>query len=150
MVIWILAILIIGFCVWMGWCKGATWAAMAVTGLSVGVFLASSLGLLLRPVFLLTGVTNAIWLWVLPPVTAFLLIQAVAGVIALVVHRRCKLHYKYRMDDVRRFRWERLERRLGACVGLFAGFGYFVLCGLIVYIAGYATVQVAFVDSAPK
>jgi uncharacterized membrane protein required for colicin V production len=150
MIIWILAFLLFGLFAWLGLVSGAIRTAVLLIGLILGAFLAVPLGPLLRPLFPLMGVTNAVWLWLLPPVLAFFLIQIIVGVVAFVVHRQVELHYKYRTDDVHRLRWERFNRRLGACVGLLTGCGYLILIALIVYVAGYSTVQVASADTAPK
>ena len=116
-------------------------------GLILGVFLAVPLGPLVKPVVPLVGLTNPLWSWLLPPVIAFFLIALVFIIIGFVVHRQVNLYYKYRTDDHQRLTWERLNKRLGVCIGVVAGASYTVLIGLVVYIVGYLTVQVSAGDN---
>jgi hypothetical protein len=150
MTIWILAFLLFGLFAWFGLLEGAVRATILLIGLILGAFLAGPLGHLLQPVFPLIGVTNPFWNWLLPAVLAFLLIQIVFAVIAFLVHRKVELFYKYRSDDVQRLRWERLNKRLGACVGALTGAGYLILLGALIYAGGYASLQVASADTSPK
>jgi hypothetical protein len=64
------------------------------------------------------------------------------------VHHKVAHHYKYRADDVTRLRWERLNERLGACIGVVVGCVWLILLGLGIYIAGYPTVQLSSDDNA--
>lgn len=147
MTIWILAILLLILFGAIGYGKGAIRMIFPLVGLVLGVFLSVPLAPLVRPVVPLVGLKNPVWSWLLPPVIAFFLIAFVFIIIGFVVHRQVNLYYKYRTDDYQRLTWERLNRRLGVCIGLVVGASYTVIIGLVVYILGYLTVQVSAGDS---
>jgi hypothetical protein len=147
MTIWILAVFLFAAFGALGYAKGAIRMISPLIGLVLGVFLAVPLGPLVRPLIPLVGLKNPIWSWLLPPVLVFFLIALVFVIIGFIVHRQINLHYKYRTDDYHRLSWERLNKRLGICIGLAAGGAYTLLLGLIIYILGYLTVQVAAGDN---
>ena len=149
MTIWILAVLVFAFLAWMGYLKGAIRVTVMLVGLIVAAILALPLAHWVKPLFPMMGVVNPYLLWILPPITVFILVQLIFAGIAFLVHRQVALYYKYKTDDVHRIRWERLNNRLGICVGLGAGCVYLVLFGLLIYIAGYLTVQVTAEENAP-
>jgi hypothetical protein len=149
MTIWILAVLVFAFLAWMGYLKGAIRVAVMLVGLIVAAILALPLAHWVKPLFPMMGVINPYLLWVLPPITVFILVQLIFTGIALLVHRQVVLYYKYKTDDVHRIRWERLNNGLGICVGLGAACVYLVLIGLLIYVAGYLTVQVTGEENVP-
>jgi len=53
------------------------------------------------------------------------------------------VYYKYKAGDLRLALWERLNARLGACVGTLNGTAYLVLVSFVIYNFSYWTVQVA-------
>jgi hypothetical protein len=53
------------------------------------------------------------------------------------------VHFKYKEDDSRFYRWHRLYTRLGCCVGLANGAVYFILLMVPLYIGGYFTAAAA-------
>jgi hypothetical protein len=149
MTIWILAVLVFAFLAWMGYLKGAIRVTVMLVGLIVAAILALPLAHWVKPLFPMMGVVNPYLLWILPPITVFILVQLIFAGIAFLVHRQVALYYKYKTDDVHRIRWERLNNRLGICVGLGAGCVYLVLFGLLIYIGGYLTVQVTAEENVP-
>ena len=149
MTIWILAVFLFGFLAWMGLLKGAIRVTVMLVGLVLAAMLALPLAPLIRPLFPKMGVENPYWLWVLPPVAVFFLIQFLFTSIAFLVHRQAALHFKYKTDDVHRMRWERLNQRLGLCVGLGAACVYLILIGLVISVSGYLTIQVASAENTP-
>ena len=149
MTIWILAVLVFAFLAWMGYLKGAIRVTVLLVGLIVAAILALPLAHWVKSLFPMMGVVNPYLLWILPPITVFILVQLIFAGIAFLVHRQVALYYKYKTDDVHRMRWERLNNRLGICVGLGAGCVYLVLFGLLIYIGGYLTVQVTAEENVP-
>lgn len=147
MTIWFLAVLLFAAFGALGYAKGAIRMISPLIGLVLGVFLAVPLGPLVRPLVPLVGLKNPIWSWLLPPVLVFFLIALVFIIVGFIVHRKINLYYKYRTDDFHRLSWERLNKRLGICIGLAAGGAYTLLLGLVIYILGYLTVQVAAGDN---
>jgi hypothetical protein len=149
MTTWILALLLFGLMGFLGLLQGAIRSSIILVGVILGAVLALPLSPLVRPVFPLIGVSNQIWLWLWPPVLVFALFDLVFTIIAFVVHRQVNLHYKYRTDEVENLRWQRLNKHLGICVGLATGAVYFLVIGLVIYVLGYVTTQVASGDNAP-
>ncbi|MBI2929239.1 MAG: CvpA family protein [Verrucomicrobia bacterium] len=148
MLIWIITILLLATFAALGHAKGAIRMIVSVIGLIFATTLALPLGNLAKPLFPMMGVKNPLWLWLLPPVVVFVLLSLIFVAAAFVVHQQIALWYKYKSDDLHRLKWERMNKRLGIGVGLVAGAVYSVVLGVIVYVAGYFTVQVAS-DSAP-
>ena len=149
MTIWILVLLLFGLLGALGFYQGAIRGLVALCGVILGVALAMPLSPLVAPVFPLAGMTHQLWLWVLPPVLVFVLFLIVSTIVAFVAHRQVELHYKYKTDDVQYLRWLRLNKQLGICVGVVTGAVYFLLLGLLIYIVGYPTVQVATGENIP-
>ncbi len=147
MTIWLLAVVLLVLFGVIGYAKGAIRMMFPLAGLVLGVFLAVPFGPLVKPIVPLVGLKNPLWSWLLPPVIVFFLIALVFIIIGFVVHRQINLYYKYRTDDYQRLSWERLNKRLGVCIGLVAGASYTLIIGLVVYILGYLTVQVSAGDN---
>ncbi len=147
MLIWLIAIVIFGVVGVTGYYQGAIRALVSLVGLFFALFLTMPLAPLLRPLVPKVGLTHPLWAVIVPPVVVFLLFVLVFGVIGFVVHRKVALHFKYASDDFTRIRWERLSRRLGACIGVVAGAIYMVLVSLAIYIFGYPATEVTSDDS---
>jgi uncharacterized membrane protein required for colicin V production len=130
-----------------GFYKGAIRSLVSLVGLCFAVFLALPLAVPLRPLAPKVGLTNPIWTYLLPPLVVFLLLVLIFGGLGFLVHHKVALRMRYRSDDYTRLRWERLNQRLGVCVGILAGAIYTILLGLILYVFGYPAVQVTGEDS---
>jgi uncharacterized membrane protein required for colicin V production len=149
MTIWILIILLFGFLAWMGYVEGAIRVTIMLLGLLAAIRLALPLAPVLKPLVPMVGITNPYLVWLLPPLAVFILVQLIFTAVAFLVHRKVGLYYKYKADDVHRLRWERLNKRLGICVGLAAACVYLILIGLLIGIFGYVSVQVAAAENRP-
>ncbi len=149
MLIWIAAILIIAILGVSSYYKGAIRSMVSLIGLFVAIALALPLAPHLRPLIPKMGLEHPVWPYLIPPLIVFLLIVLIFMGIGFFVHHKVAMHYKYATDDYTRIRWERLNRKLGLCVGIFAGGIYTVLIGLGIYIFGYAAVQVTN-DTSPQ
>jgi len=129
---------------------GAIRGTVGVIGIVVGGMLALPLSPLVSPLMLKAGSTNPLWNWVLPPVLAFVIIQVIFGAAALFVHHRVMMFYKYKATDEVRHRWERMNARVGVCVGVASAIGYIVIIGTVIYSLGYLTHQLAPEDGKPQ
>lgn len=148
MLIWLIVLGIFGILGATGYYKGAIRASVSLVGLGFATFLALPLSPPLRPLVPKLGLVNPIWEWIVPPAAVFAIIVLIFLGIAFAVHFKVAHHFKYATDDYTRIRWERLNQRLGLCVGL-AGAGiYTVLVCLVIYIFGYPAVQLTS-DSSP-
>jgi len=64
-------------------------------------------------------------------------------VAAVIVHRKVDTYYKYRTSDTERLLFERLNERVGICLGLANATVYVFLLSVVAYVFGYFTFQVA-------
>lgn len=147
MSIWILAFLVITAATLAGWRQGGIRAAFMTVGIPVAALLATSISGLVKPVIGIFGVSNPILAWALAPVVAFILISIVFTMIAQPLHKKVEHFYRYNAGDLRQALWERLNTRLGICLGVLNGAMYFVLASFFVFNLAYVTSQVA---TAPK
>lgn len=150
MTIWILALLLLASLAGLGYRQGAIRVAFSLVGILLGALLASPLSRLAKPILSATSVKSPVLLWVIPPLIVFVIILTIFKVAALFVHQKVEVHYKYNARDLRLALWERLNRRLGLCLGLANGAAYFVLAVMAVYPLSYWTYQMATPDSDPK
>lgn len=146
MLIWTLAIGLLVILGAIGFYQGAIRLAISLVGLFLGIMLAMPLGPMLQPLMPKIGVQHPMWTVVWPPIIVLLLVYFVFIGVSFFVHRKIQLYFKYQSDDFARFRWERINSRVGACLGLGMAAVWLVVLSLIIYIAGYVTVQVASAD----
>ncbi len=147
MLIWILAVLLLGGFGAMGYGKGAIRMAFPLLGLVLAIFLAMPLSPLVKPLVPMMKLTNPVWSWLLPPVIVYLIFAIVFVPIGFGVHRKIALHFKYKKDELQQGQFLRLNHRLGAGLGVLVGSIYLILVGLVIYVFGYFTVQVASADT---
>jgi len=88
------------------------------------------------------GFHNPVTVWALPPILMFVLLNLVFASIAFAVHHKIEIHFQYRAADDVRMTWERVNGRLGICVGIVVGALYVVILGVLIHTAGYFTTQV--------
>jgi hypothetical protein len=143
MTIWILALVLLGAGAGLGLRQGAIRTSITFVGIVVAVSLAGMLGNLLKPLFPHIGIQNPTLIWLLAPVEAFVIILILFKIAGLIVHRKVYLFYKYRAGDLRMTLWERLNSRLGLCVGVLNGTAYLLLVSFVIYNFSYWTVQIA-------
>jgi hypothetical protein len=149
MSMWILAIVLILIFAGIGFGQGAIRTAISLVGLIIALYVAVPLGGLLRPLMAPLGVTNPVWLTLIPPLVAFLLVYMVFSGLSFFAHHKVYLIYKYRRDDVDRIRWERANRHSGAALGVLTGSIVFLVVAGLIYAAGYLTVQIS-ADNNPS
>ena len=150
MTIWILAFLLLASLAGLGWRQGAIRVAFSLVGILFGALLASPLSGAVKPLLSATGVKSPVLLWLLPPLIVFVIVLAIFKVVALVVHKKVEVHYKYNTGDLRLALWERLNHRLGLCLGLVNGAAYFILAVAAIFPLGYWTHQMATPESDPR
>ena len=142
MLIWILAIILFAIAGFCGYKLGAVRFGVSLIGLIIAAALALPLGPYLASLVPMVGFKNPIWTVVLPPLLVFLLVYAIFIGLSFFVNRKVDYHFKYNADDGQRLSWERVNRAVGLWVGLAMGAVWLFLIGLVIYVAGYLTVQV--------
>jgi uncharacterized membrane protein required for colicin V production len=149
MSIWILAVLLLASLAGLGYRQGAIRVAFSLAGIVLGALLAVPLAMLIRPGLAATGIKNPILLWLLGPGLVFLVVLIIFKIAGLAVHNKIAVYYKYQTGDLQPVLWERMNRRLGLCLGLVNGAAYLVLISLPVYMLSYWTFQIATPESDP-
>ena len=143
MTIWILAIVLLAAGAGLGFRQGAIRAAISFAGIVLAILFAGILGNELKPLYSKAGIQNPTLTWLLAPLIAFMVILILFKVIGFFVHRKVYLFYKYKAGDLRLALWERINSRLGLCVGLLNGTAYLLLASFVIYNLSYWTVQIA-------
>ncbi|HKW29560.1 MAG TPA: CvpA family protein [Verrucomicrobiae bacterium] len=143
MTIWILALVLLAAGAGLGFRQGAIRTAISFVGIVTAVLFAGILGNLLKPLLPHVGIHDRTLIWLIAPVEAFVIVLVVFKIAALIVHRKVNLYYKYKAGDLRLALWERLNSRLGLCVGLLNGTAYLLLISFVIYNFSYWTVQIA-------
>ena len=149
MTIWILAVIVLGSLAGLGYRQGGIKVAFSFIGIVVGALLAVPLGRPFGHVLGWVGIKDPLMVWALGPILVFIIISALFKVAAAQVHQKIDVHYKYKAGDLRLALWERLNHRLGLCVGMLNGTAYIILLSFAIYVPSYMTYQVASSDKDP-
>ena len=150
MTIWLLALLLLASLAGLGFRQGAIRVGFSFFGIVFGALFAPPLGRLLKPLLVSVGLKNPAYSWVVGPLIVFILFSIAFKIAGLAVHQKIDVFYKYKAGDLRLALWERLNRRLGLCLGLLNGTAYLILISFLIYSFSYWTVQMASSDSDPK
>jgi hypothetical protein len=142
MLIWILALVVLAACIALGHKLGAINAAFTFVGIVLAGLLAAPLGGLFKHVLAHVGIHNETMAWAIAPIIPFFIILSLFKATGFFVHRKIAVYYKYQAGDLRLALWERLNARLGACVGTLNGTAYLVLISFVIFNFSYWTVQV--------
>ena len=150
MMFWLLALVLLASLAGVGYRQGAIRVAFSFIGILFGALLAGLLGRLVKPLLVILGLKTPALAWLLAPLIVFVLISVIFKVAALMVHQKVDVHFKYHAGDLRLSLWERLNRRLGLCLGLANGALYLILLSIVIYPLSYWTVQLASSDDDPR
>ena len=148
--IWLLALLVLASGVGLGLNMGAIPTAFSFIGLVIATSLANLFGKLFRLLLPHVGVENPVIVWMIAPIVGFFFVWVIFMAVGFEVHRRVHVYYKYKAGDLRLGLWERLNKRLGACLGVLNGAGWLVLISFCVFNLSYWTAQVAPSDNESK
>ncbi len=154
MTIWILALILIVCLGLIGYNQGAIRVAMSFIGIIVAAFLAMPLSGSVTPLIKgLLGafsIKNPVVIWALAPMVVFLVILTMFKVGAFAIHRQVEVYFKYKAGELIFALWERLNKRIGACLGILNAAAYLVILSTVIYVLGYWGVQMAQGESDPK
>ena len=150
MTIWILAVILLASLAGLGYRQGAIRVAFSFIGIVLGALLAVPLGRPMGRVLGLVGVKDPLFVWALGPILVFIIFSVIFKIAAAAAHHKADVHYKYHAGDLRLALWERLNHRLGLCLGLLNGAAYLILLAFVIYVPSYLTVQLASSDNDPK
>src|SRR6266487_2087724 len=137
MILWIIALGVIGLSGWIGLHTGGIRAAFALVGLTMGTLLARTLSGVISPLFAMAGLKDPLLLPFIAPLTAFLIILLIFKTSGEAVHRKVDAYYKYKATDRDRSNFERLNHSLGLCVAVANGAFFFFVLAALIYVFGY-------------
>ncbi|HTI98675.1 MAG TPA: CvpA family protein [Dongiaceae bacterium] len=154
MTIWILALVLLASVAFVGFNQGAIRAAMSLIGLITASLVTLPLSKPFTPVMHkvlgIFGVINPIAIWLVTPVVVFAIVLIIFKSAAFALHRKIEVYYKYKAGDLRLALWERMNKRLGLCVGTINGLVYLVLISMLIYVMSYWTIQMTTPESNSK
>jgi hypothetical protein len=149
MSIWILAILTMGGSALAGWRLGAIRSCFSLIGIFIAALLATGIGGMVKPLLPHLGVANPVLAWAIAPILGFIIAKIPFTAVSVIVHKKIEVFYKYKAGDLQLALWERLNARLGICIGLVSGLIYFVLLSFFIFNASYWTTQVTTTQDPP-
>jgi hypothetical protein len=141
--VWLIAIVCLGLIGLAGYYSGPIRGGFSFVGLLFGLLLAGPLSPLARHLLPVLGLEHPLWQFFIPQALAFLMVLIIFIIAGAVVHRKVSLFFKYKADDKKLIRWQRMYSRLGFCVGVLNGAVYFLLIMIPIYIGGYFTAEAA-------
>ena len=147
MTIGILALVLLASLAALGYRQGAVRVVFSFAGIVFAGLLAAPLGEHFEPLMPHVGIHNPTLIWMLGPLEAFVLVLILFKIAGSVVHHKTEMHYKYHTDELKFALWERLNYRLGLCLGVLNGTAYFVLICFVLFNLSYSTVQIASSDA---
>jgi uncharacterized membrane protein required for colicin V production len=150
MTIWVLALILLGSCAGVGLRQGVVRASVSFIGIVVAALLAVPLGGMIRPLVAAVWTKDPFMLWLFPPIIMFIVVSLVFKGIAHPLYRKLDVYQKYHAGELRLALWERLDHRLGMCVGLLNGTAYLILTSFLIFALSYWTVQVSTSNEDPK
>lgn len=143
MLMWVVAVVLVGGFAAIGQQLGAIRAAVSLLGVFVSLALAVPVGLLVGVVLALVGVHDFFWLAAISPILGFLIPWSIITGLGFLAHKPVYLHFKYKEEDSVRVAFERMNHALGIFVGLVAGITVLLAVGPPIYSLGYLTTQTA-------
>jgi hypothetical protein len=141
--IWIIAALVFISLGIIGYYQGVVRVTFSLAGLLLGALLAIPLSGVFGSILKLFGVEHPVLLAFVAPFSVYLLILILFKAGGLAVHRKVDTYFKYKASDTLRMLFDRLNARVGICVGMLNAMVYVVLIGVVIYTVGYFTIQVS-------
>ena len=143
MTIWILAFFLMTAAALAGWRQGAIQASINFLGILIATLLSGVMSKIFGWILPHLGVSSPVTAWIFAPICGFILLLVIFMAIGQAVHRKIEMFYKCKAGDLRLTLWERLNSRLGICVGLMNGAAYFILVSFLLFNFAYVTSQTA-------
>ena len=149
MVLVIISVVIVGIAAYFGYRRGAVRAIFTQIGLLLGAMIAAPLGPIAAVLLGLVGLKHAVLAMFFGPIVIYLLILFGAKFAGAQVQKKIEVYYKYEVPEILRLAWERLNQRLGLCVGVANGVLYVLILCVVIYLPAYLTVQASNPDKEP-
>src|ERR1700690_276022 len=143
MTIWILALVLLISLAALGYRQGAVRVAFSLIGIMISALLAAPLAKYVKPMLPHVGIQDPTVIWMVAPVIVFVILLIPFKSLGYFVHRRMEVYFKYKGEGMQLIRWNRLNARLGLCLGPINALAYLVLISFVVFDLSYWTTQVA-------
>ncbi len=150
MTIWILALGLLISLAALGFRQGAVRVAFSLIGIIISALLAAPLAKYVKPMLPHLGVHDPTVIWMVSPVIVFGLLLIPFKSLGFFVHRKTEVYFKYKAEGMQLIRWNRLNSRLGLCLGPINALAYLVLISFVIFDLSYWTTQVAISDDENK
>src|ERR1017187_6166545 len=146
MTIWILALVLLASLAALGFRQGAIRVSFSLVGIIISALLAGPLARYVKPMLPHVGIHDPTVIWLVSPLIVFWILLIPFKSAGFFVHRKVEVYFKYKEDNMKLIRWNRLNARLGLGLGLINGLAYLVLISFIIFDLSYWTAQVATSD----
>jgi uncharacterized membrane protein required for colicin V production len=146
MTIWILALVLLASLAALGFRQGAIRVSFSLAGIIISALLAGPLTRYVKPMLPHVGIHDPTVIWLVSPLIVFWILLIPFKSAGFFVHRKVEVYFKYKEDNMKLIRWNRLNARLGLGLGLMNGLAYLVLISFIIFDLSYWTAQVATSD----
>lgn len=143
MFLWMIAVCVLAMVVTVSYYQGAIRAAISLIGLVVSAALALPLSVIPKALLPVFGMKHPVILDFVCPVVMFIVLVSLFKTGAFFLHRKVATYYKYKGSETQSGLWERMQQRVGACLGVVNGVIYIFLLGILFAIPGYYTMQMA-------
>jgi len=143
MLIWVMAVVLVGGLAALGMQLGGVRAGVGFIGALIGLAIAPVLGGWLAPLLTRMLTLQPTWLLVIPAVLGFAIVWLISIGIGFAAHRPVELHFKYREDEPTRQAFEKANKAIGLFVGMLTGVCVFLAVGKPIYSKGYLTTQIS-------
>ena len=150
MTIWILAMGLLISLAAIGYRQGAVRVAFSLVGIVVSALLAAPFAKYVQPLLPHVGIHDPTIIWMVSPVIVFIALMIPFKSLGFFVHRKLEIYFKYKGEGMQLIRWNRLNARLGLCLGPINALAYLVLISFVIFDLSYWTVQVATSDDENK
>lgn len=150
MTIWILALVLLASLAGLGYRQGVVRVAFSLIGIFIAALLAGPLSGPVRALLPHLGMHDQTEVWLVSPFIVFVILLGVVKSAGFVASRKVEVHFKYHAGELKLLLWNRLNRRLGLCLGVVNGLVYLVLISFVIYDFSYWTAQVATSDDEPR
>ena len=129
---------------------GAICSAISFAGVVIATLFAHLIGKLFKPLVAHMVTSNPAMIWAIPTIVGFLIVYSLFVAAGVEAQRRVGVYYKYKAGDLRLALWERLNHRIGGCVGVLNGTAWLVVVSFFFFNLSYWTVQIAPSEDEPK
>jgi uncharacterized membrane protein required for colicin V production len=134
----------------VGYRQGAVRVVFSLVGIIVSALLAAPLAKYVKPILPHVGLQDPTVIWMVSPVVVFVILLIPFKSLGFFVHRKLEVYFKYKGEGMQLIRWNRLNARLGLCLGPINALAYLVLISFVIFDLSYWTVQVAISDDENK